>query len=214
MWWRVLHPAASGVGQWRLVSCSPKSVVIKITHWIIFAGETPRLSIFVGSSSADRALALQVAQYLTSLPGVVGKCMVEEFPLRLLTFEALERMLCMCAGTVFILVTADNNGRPNDNVLIEVGLVSGRMGRTRVAICTNGGVHLLSDLDCRIENIASSPDAKTAEAETGAGASMISSSARERLKDWANYLPAILHGSPCTQVLHGYSGHWRVVLSF
>ena len=67
---------------------------------------------------------------------------------------------------------------------------------------------------CRIENIASSPDAKTAEAETGAGASMISSSARERLKDWANYLPAILHGSPCTQVLHGYSGHWRVVLSF
>jgi hypothetical protein len=49
--------------------------------------------------------------------------MVEEFPLRLLTFEALERMLCMCAGTVFILVTADNNGRPNDNVLIEVGLI-------------------------------------------------------------------------------------------
>jgi hypothetical protein len=90
---------------------------------------------------------LQVAQYLTSLPGVVGKCIVEEFPLRLLTFEALERMLCMCAGAVFILVTADNNGRPNDNVLIEVGLVSGRMGRTRVAICTNGGVHLLSDLD-------------------------------------------------------------------
>jgi len=166
--------------------------------------------IFVGRSSSG----VTSRAVLTSLPGVVGKCMVEEFPLRLLTFEALERMLCMCAGTVFILVTADNNGRPNDNVLIEVGLVSGRMGRTRVAICTNGGVHLLSDLDCRIENIASSPDAKTAEAETGAGASMISSSARERLKDWANYLPAILHGSPCTQVLHGYSGHWRVVLSF
>jgi hypothetical protein len=37
MWWRRPHPAAGGVDQWRLVSCSPKSVVIKITHWIIFA---------------------------------------------------------------------------------------------------------------------------------------------------------------------------------
>jgi hypothetical protein len=173
-------------------------------------------SIFVGSSSADRDLALQVSQYLTSLPGVDGNCWVDEFPLGLLTFEALERMLRICAGAVFILATADPNGRPNDNVLIEVGLVSGRMGRRRVAICTNGGIHLPSDLDAvsRIENIVSSPGANTAQTEIGAPARIISSCAGERLKDWANSLPAILHGSPCTQVLHGYSGHWRVVLSF
>jgi Predicted nucleotide-binding protein containing TIR-like domain len=170
--------------------------------------------IFVGSSSADKKLAIEVAKYLSSLPGIAGKCWVDEFPLGLMTFEALERMLHMCVGAVFILDTAESDGRPNDNVMIEIGLVSGRMGRTRVAICTGGHVHLPSDLDAvsRIKEFLSSSDSKTTQAETSDGA--ILPEAKELLKEWAKVLPAILQGSPCTQVLHGYSGRWRVVLDF
>jgi hypothetical protein len=36
----------------------------------------------------------------------------------------------------------------------------------------------------------------------------------ERLLEWAKVLPAMLQGALCTQVLHGYSGRWRVVLNF
>jgi hypothetical protein len=174
-------------------------------------------SVFVGSSSADRELASEITERLSRIKGVIGKCWTEEFPLGLLTFEALERMLRMCVGAVFVIATADDSGRPNDNVMIEVGLVAGRMGRTRVALCTNGGVHLPSDLAgvTRIENILSASDTEKLPREgTSVGTREISEVAMERLKKWAKVLPAMLQGAPCAQVLHGYSGRWRVVLNF
>ena len=91
-----------------------------------------RRLVFVGSSSADLDLASQVAECLSQVRGVCGKCWTDEFPLGLLTFEAREQMLHMCVGAVFI-VTTEDHGRPSNNVMIEVGLVAGRMGRSRVA---------------------------------------------------------------------------------
>jgi hypothetical protein len=173
--------------------------------------------IFVGSSSADRDLASEITEGLSRIKGVTGKCWTEEFPLGLLTFEALERMLRMCVGAVFVVATADDRGRPNDNVMIEVGLVAGRMGRTRVAICTDRGIDLPSDLSAvtRIENILSaSHTEKPLRKGTRVEKRKISKDAMERLQEWARVLPAMLQGAPCTQVLHGYSGRWRVVLNF
>jgi hypothetical protein len=74
-----------------------------------------RVAAFVSNGLAGMP-AIEVAKYLSSLPGVAGKCWVDEFPLGLTTFEALERMLHMCVGAVFILDTAESDGRPNDNV--------------------------------------------------------------------------------------------------
>jgi Predicted nucleotide-binding protein containing TIR-like domain len=179
--------------------------------------EPVKKTISVGSSSADRELALEITHRLSEIKGIIGECWTEEFPLGLLTFEALERTLRMCAAAVFIIVTADDHGRPNDNVMIEVGLVAGRMGRTRVTLCTNGNVHLPSDLAAvtRIENTQSSPDVeKLTTAGTTVGTRTVSQLAIERLREWATALPAMLQGAPCTHVLHGYSGRWRVVLNF
>jgi hypothetical protein len=173
--------------------------------------------IFVGSSSADRELASQVTGCLSKIPNVKGKCWTEEFPLGLLTFEALERMLRTCAGAVFIVASVDDRGRPNENIMIEVGLVAGRMGRTRVALCTNGSVHLPSDLAAvtKIENMLAPPNSPLpGTEETASIRGTISTLAAERLRDWATTLPAMLQGVPCTQVLHDYSGHWQVVLDF
>lgn len=87
--------------------------------------------IFVGSSSVDQGLAEEIAKRMFN--DVVGECWTKAFPLGLLTFEALERMLRTCVRAVFV-VSADEHGHPNDNVMIELGLVAGRMGRTIVAL--------------------------------------------------------------------------------
>lgn len=161
----------------------------------------------MGHHPTDRKLAAQVAKQLSQIPGVAGKCWTEEFPLGLLTFEALERMLRTCDGAVFIITLSDR-GMPNENVMIEVGLVAGRMGRTRVALCTEPNVVLPSDLAAvsRIEKIVSSPH--SAGDKKGARRKRtISPLAVERLRDWATVLPAMLQGAPCTQVMRGYSGH-------
>jgi len=126
-------------------------------------------------------------------------------------------MLRTCAGAVFIVANVDGRGRPNENVMIEVGLVAGRMGRARVALCTSGSVDLPSDLNAvtRIEDLLVAPDSPILENEkTVARKNSISTLALSRLGSWVTVVPAILQGVPCTRVLHGYSGHWRVVLEF
>lgn len=202
---RVIRGGTTGI---RTIKCGrqmePPNSTVGPQVSLDSASWPPRKLIFVGSSSADKAWASQVSDRLTGTESE-GKCWTTEFPLGLLTFEALERMLRECAGAVFIVVTADS-GTPNENVMIEVGLVAGRMGRTRVALCTSGDVHLPSDLAAvtHIENIL----------ETTAGTRTISRDAIHRLQEWAKALPTTLHGIPCTQVLQGYSGRWRVVLNF
>jgi hypothetical protein len=149
-------------------------------------------TIFVGLSSADRELASQVAQYLSKIHGVIGRCWTDEFPLGLLTFEALERMLRTCAGAVFVVANVDDRGRPNENVMIEVGLVAGRMGRARVALCTYGNVDLPSDLSAvtRIDNLLEMPDPPIHESEKNVpGKSTISTLALGRLQDWVKVMP-------------------------
>ena len=71
-----------------------------------------RKKVFVGSSHGDRALAEQVCTHLSRQGGVAGICWTTAFPVGLLTFEALERMLEECSGAVFI-VSPEADGGPN-----------------------------------------------------------------------------------------------------
>lgn len=134
----------------------------------------------------------------------------------MLTFEALEQMLQRCVGAV-IVSSARNCQQLNNNIMIELGLVAGRMGRARVAIYTAGDVHLPSDLAgiTRIEdNTPEQPmGAQTVSAQLATQCS-IPSELKSRLSDWAKALPAMMPGLPLTRVLHGYSGHWKAVLKF
>lgn len=157
-----------------------------------------RKKVFVGSSHGDRALAEQVSTHLSHQVDVAGICWTTAFPVGLLTFEALERMLKACSGAVFI-VSPEADGGPNHNVLIEFGLVAGRMGRPNVALCKSGGVALPSDL--LAVTVVELDDAPLA-----------SSPAGERLTAWAAELAATIDGVPPTETLHGYSGRWNFFL--
>lgn len=163
-------------------------------------------TIFVGSSSKDKSTALAVAKKLTA-GNIVGKCWTEEFPLGLLTFEALERMLRTCVGAVFIVSDENGTGQFNNNVMIEFGLVAGRMGRSRIALCTKGDLVLPSDLAgfTRIKNLSSPASANQEE---------LSDCALQQLRDWAEALPVMCEGIPCTEIAHGYTGRWQVVIQF
>jgi hypothetical protein len=157
-----------------------------------------RKKIFVGSSNADRALAEQVSAHLSRQPDVEGICWTTAFPVGLLTFEALERMLRACSGAVFI-VSPEADGGPNHNVLIEFGLVAGRMGRPNVALCKSGGVVLPSDLLA----------VTVVELD---GAPLDTSPGGARLAMWTTTLAASIDGVPPTETLHGYSGRWAFFL--
>jgi hypothetical protein len=85
--------------------------------------------------------------------------------------------------------------------MIELGLVAGRMGRARVALCVRGNVILPSDL-LAVTRIDMS------------GTLLIEDAGMERLTAWAKPIPEILNSVSCTDVMHGYSGRWRVVLNF
>jgi hypothetical protein len=170
--------------------------------------------IFVASSSTDLALAQDLSAFLCGLAGVRGECWKDEFPLGLLTFEALEQMLQRSVGAVFV-ASNRNCQKLNNNVMIELGLVAGRMGRSRVAIYTVGDVDLPSDLAgiTRIDDKASQ-EPKGAQRDSAPRTTQgdIPSELQSRLSDWAEALPSMMQGLPPTRVLHGYSGHWRVVL--
>ncbi len=169
--------------------------------------------IFVASSSADLEVAQEVAEFLSQLDGVEGECWKDEFPLGLLTFEALEQMLQRCLGAVFVLRAA-NLPEINNNVMIELGLVAGRMGRERVAIYTVGDVQLPSDL-AGITCIQNTNCEAPSEPQTDLVSAIrtgIPGNLATRLSEWADSLPAMMTGFPLTSVLHGYSGHWKAAL--
>ena len=169
--------------------------------------------IFVASSSTDLELAQGVAEFLSGLDGVQGECWKDQFPLGLLTFEALEQMLQRCLGAVFVVSDA-NLHDINNNVMIELGLVAGRMGRERVAIYTVGDIQLPSDL-AGITCIQNSNREEPREPQTddvSATRRGIPGNLAKRLSEWADSLPAIMTGVPLTTVLHGYSGHWKAAL--
>ena len=98
--------------------------------------------VFIGSSteSLDRAYAIR--DRLCKIEGIECVLWKEVFEPGSLTFEALEDMLLRCCAAVFVATPDDTSvirGRtircPRANVLLEFGLLAGRMGRHNVAVC-------------------------------------------------------------------------------
>src|SRR5271170_2591129 len=109
--------------------------------------------VFVGSSTEGLEKANEVNDLLASIGGVEPLLWTEVFEPGMLTFEALENMLLQCCGAVFIATPDDESVvrgakviTPNSNILLEFGLVAGRIGRHNIALCVFGDVKLPSDL--------------------------------------------------------------------
>src|SRR5262245_13140659 len=109
--------------------------------------------IFIGSSSEGEECAKEIGRLLSRDRGV--RCLMwrEIFEPGFLTFEALEEMLLRCCGAVFVATPDDHSqirGRsvnaPRANIMLEFGLVAGRLGRHNIALCQYGYAELPSDL--------------------------------------------------------------------
>jgi hypothetical protein len=169
-----------------------------------------RLEIFVGSSSESLPLAKQVTSVLSRVAHVHCVDWPTIFHPGSVTFEALEGMLLRCCGAVFVASADDHNvirghdvRSPRANVMLEFGLVAGRMGRENIAICQFGDVALPSDLN----GMTVIPMDAPVEAGDDAG---FRKSAEQKLRLWASRLLATADRIPRTEVVHGYTGRWEL----
>jgi hypothetical protein len=127
----------------------------------------------------------------------------EAFPLTIVTFEALERMLRICSGAVLV-ATPEIETQPNQNVMLEFGLVAGRMGITNVVLCKHSDAKVPSDLG----------SLTYIELKPGCDGKDFSESAAGLLRRWVVGLPETMEGEPATRLVHGYSGRWAVFVQF
>jgi Predicted nucleotide-binding protein containing TIR-like domain len=171
-------------------------------------GESIVKQIFVGSSSHGDAETYARVVYdqlaVVDPKNVKPVYWRDSFPLGLATFEALEQMLRTCSGAVLV-ATPEIEGQPNENVMLEFGLVAGRMGRTSVVLCKHPEAKVPSDL---LSLTFVELNAKTE------GNSILSNSGAGILKRWALGLPERIQGVPSTRIVHGYTGRWSVFLRF
>lgn len=139
-----------------------------------------------------------------------------------LTFDTLEDMLMECCAAVFVIraddvvdphgaggsspkpaepLAADNSPTaafmPRGNVLLEFGLVAGRLGLRNVALCRFDSAKLPSDLAgmtvIDIDREAANNDEVVM-----------------KLSRWASHLLATAECVPRTEVFHGYTGRWEL----
>lgn len=158
--------------------------------------------VFVGSSTESLDKATNICETLSKVDSSLESSLWKKwFEPGFLTFEVLEEMLGSCCGAVFVATPDDRTivrGReiacPRGNVLLEFGLVAGRLGRHNVAVCQYGGAVLPSDLKGLTVIEMDGPDSKEAE---------------EKLRIWASRLYATADTISRTQLVHGYTGRWE-----
>jgi hypothetical protein len=166
--------------------------------------------IFVGSSHEELAKATKICD---SLNDQDTECVMWNTVFRpgYVTFDALENMLLDCSAAVFIAsgddrVTSDDGVRsiPRTNVMLEFGLVAGRLGPHNVAICRYPTAELPSDLAGMTVVEMVGPGSTN-----GPNGSELTQRGAEALKSWKTRLLATTEMVARTSIVHGYTGVWR-----
>jgi hypothetical protein len=170
-------------------------------------------SVFVGSSGAAMKHSRAVCKALEAA-GLTPLPWWEQFPPGTVTLEAIEAVLQKSCGAVLLASPDDmrmHKGESQhvsrDNVILELGMFSARLGRHNVALLRYDDVVLPTDLS-GFTHIKMGPFDPEREVRS------ISAAARAQLATWAEGLQALAEGIPRTVVLHGYSGRWHVTCSF
>ena len=167
--------------------------------------------IFVGSSTEGLGRAQHICNLLSTVADTEGVLWKTVFQPGFVTLEALEAMLGECSGAVFVATPDDTmsvRGKtisvPRSNVMLEFGLVAGRMCRHSVALCRYGGAVLPSDLE-GLTDIAMDPCSVS---DDQADAEEFRQDAEEKLRHWCKHLLATIETVPRTDIVHGYTGKW------
>ena len=171
--------------------------------------------IFVGSSSEALPYAQSVAEAL-STPSIQVKLWDRYFKPGFAPLEAIEAVANECSGAIF-LATPDDVGvvrgrqvkTPRANILLELGVLSGRFGRPSIALCRFQDVELPTDLSgfTYISMGAFQPVKNPTQVE-------LPVPALGRLREWADDLQDTTMGIARSVTAHGYSGRWGLHLIF
>ncbi len=168
--------------------------------------------VFVGSSSEALDSARHICEVLSKDPGIRCVEWREIFQPGFLTFEALETMLMRCCGAVFVASPDDATTireksvkSPRANIMLEFGLVAGRLGRHNIALCQYGGAELPSDLEGLTVISMDLPG--------GVPNPAFRQQAEQHLLTWSSRLVATVERVPRTEIVHGYTGRWEFEIS-
>jgi len=181
-------------------------------------GSVAKRVVFVGSSHEGWEDAELTCKALKESDSTVEPRLWKEFfAAGSLTFEALEDMLNECCGALFVVrpddivrhATAPHAApakMPRGNVLLEFGLVAGRLGRTNVALCQFDKAALPSDLT-GMTIIEMDREGYSTENRSSRAAE-----AREKLSRWSSRLLSTGRKVARTALFHGYTGQWEFQL--
>ena len=173
--------------------------------------------VFIGSSSEYLAEVARIKQLLDS-DFIECVLWTSVFQPGYLTFEALEKMLLDCGAAVF-LATPDDEAEirqekvatPRANVMLEFGLVAGRLGRHNIAVCRYTNAKMPSDLqgltviEMGRQGRREGDPVSAGNSASGAGPS----TAENALIAWASQLFLTVDGVARTDIVHGYTGQWN-----
>lgn len=164
--------------------------------------------VFVGSSAESMDKAKHICDVLATVDDTEPVLWNELFEPGFLTFEALEHMLRCCCAAVFVATPDDDiiirgkKGKcPRANVMLEFGLVAGRLGRHSIALCRYGGAELPSDLKG-----LTVIEMDRGEQQTGRS---FYQAADKKLHDWGSRLIGTADTIARTDIVHGYAGEWK-----
>lgn len=173
--------------------------------------------VFVGSSKEGLNYAKEICDLLNNEQDIRCVLWPEIFEPGSLTFEALEEMLMECCAAVFVATPDDHAvirekqvSMPRANVMLEFGLVAGRLGRHNIALCSYGAAELPSDLAgltvIKMDGDSSClPEAQQAILLQGGNA---------QLRRWCSRVLPTTERVPRTEIVHGYTGNWDFELQF
>ncbi|HEU4694416.1 MAG TPA: nucleotide-binding protein [Vicinamibacterales bacterium] len=171
--------------------------------------------VFVGSSTEGLPRARAICGALTD-ERTEPVLWTQEFPPGYVTIEGLERVLSDCSGAVFVATPDDEttiHGRvvkmPRANVMLEFGLLAGRLGRHNIAICRYAETEMPSDLK-GLTVIEMEPSASTG---VDAGSAGTPRNPEDALAAWSAELLSTAGGTERTSVVHGYTGAWDFELA-
>ena len=173
--------------------------------------------VFVGSSKEGLKYAKEICELLNKEQDIQCVLWPDIFEPGSLTFEALEEMLMECCAAVFV-ATPDDDAvirekpvrMPRANVMLEFGLVAGRLGRHNIALCSYGAAELPSDL-AGLTVIKMDVDGSCIPEDERA---ILRQGGNAQLRRWCLRILPTTERVPRTEIVHGYTGNWDFELQF